>query len=98
MYDTTKHQQEQTPFLWKEYGVSLFIANIPASTIVVLLKLAGIKGALFPIVLIFGGAFIVGKYRRKKGMIATGKTLLYAIGANILFFVIIPMVLLALFA
>lgn len=94
MIDITK-QQEKKPFLWKEYATNVLIANIPASTIIAIFE---IKSVVPIMILIFGGASVVGKIREKKGRVASSKTVLYALLANIIFFFIIPLLGLALFA
>lgn len=91
MIDVTR-QKEKRPFLWKEYATNILIANIPASILWALLKEAGVTGVMPIMILLFGGAYIVGETRSKKGKVATGKSVLYALGLNVVIFIIIPVI------
>lgn len=88
-------QKEHTP--WKEYAINILIAGIPASIVTVLIKsIFGIYGATIPIFLIFGGAFLAGVIRKKRGKIAAWKTIIFWIMMYFVIFIIIPMILIAL--
>ncbi|MDA3840266.1 MAG: hypothetical protein PF572_04200 [Patescibacteria group bacterium] len=96
MQDITK-QQKTKPFQGKEYAVNLLIANIPGSILIVFLKqFAGIIGALPTMIIIFGGAWLVGKIRAREGKRATSKTIVVWILINIIFVLIVPVLLLEL--
>lgn len=96
MQDVTK-QQSNKPFQWKEFAVNILIADIPGTVLIVLLKqFAGITGALSTMIIILGGAWVVGKIRENKGAKATGKSLVIWILINIAFFIFLPGILLAL--
>lgn len=93
MLDVTK---EERTFVWKEFAVNVLIAIMPASVLIVITnQLLGVTGAVVPLLFIFGGEVLVGKIRKKKGYIATNKSILWALGANLVFFIILPVVLIA---
>jgi len=94
MLDVT---QEKKPLKnWKDFVFNLLIASIPASILIVLTReFLGITGAIVPLLFYFGGEMIVGRIRRKKGRIATKKSILWALVANLLFFIVLPVIFIA---
>lgn len=96
MFDTSKPQEEKPTFSFKDYTFDLLAAFIPASLIITTSQMMGISGALVPIVSIFGGAFLVGKYRKKKGIEASKRNFLYVSALIILMIFILPMMILIL--
>lgn len=93
MLDITK---ESKPFAWKEFAVNTLIAVMPASVLIVIInQIMGVTGAVVPLLCIFGGEMIVAKIRRKRGSVATKKTVLYVLLANLIFFIVLPMIFIA---
>ena len=92
MQDITKPSSKKS-FQWKEFCVNVLIANIPASIGIALLAEIGVSGFIVPLLLIFGGAGVVGWIRKKSSKMATWKTVLFALGANVVFFLGIAVIL-----
>jgi len=93
MLDITK---ESKPFAWKEFAVNTLIALMPASVLIVIInEIIGVRGAVVPLLCIFGGEMIVGKIRKKRGLVATNKSILWALSANLVFFLVLPVILIA---
>lgn len=96
MLDVSKPQKEKSAFSFKDYAFDILAAFIPASFIITAFQIMDIVGALIPIVSIFGGAYLVGKYRKKKGIKASKRNFLYVIALIILLIFVVPMIILSL--
>jgi len=96
MYDITKKEEKKKTILWKDWATNLLLAYIPAGILIVLLKEIGITGVIPTMILVFGGAAVVGKIRSKRGYVATWKSVLWALGAIVLVFILIPIIFIAL--
>ena len=97
MYDITKKEEGKKTILWKDWATNLLLAYIPAGILIVLLKEIGVAGVIPTMILIFGGAALVGRIRSKRGYVATWKSVLWALGANVLVFIVIPVIFIAIF-
>lgn len=96
MLDVSKAKEEKTAFSFKDYAFDILVAFIPASFIITASQMMGIVGALIPIISIFGGAYLVGKYRKKKGIKASKRNFFYVIALIIILIFILPMIILSL--
>lgn len=88
MYDVTK-ETERKKFSAKEFAVSWLVGGMPA----ILLGTATHE-PMVTFVLILICAQMVSYYRKKKGYLATWKTILYAVVANIVVFMLFPVIVL----
>lgn len=88
--DITKIDQPQKLRFSKDYLVNFLASIIPSGIVITLLKMVGITGAIIPVVIIFGFAYLAGrirgKYNKKTNKITSWKTVLFWIIINLLFF------------
>lgn len=96
MIDITQ-QKEKKPFKGKEYAFDVLVGGIPAIIVAVTLKEAGISGFLPIMILLLCGATVIGVIRRKKGCAVSWKMIWYAIAANFIVFIVIPILLITFF-